>query len=444
MKLTKDISNYLYNLSGSVIPLLGAIITVPVYLQSYGADRYGVMILLWLTIGYLGFFDLGMGRAVTRQIAALKYRYSMRADEILYTALIWSAFMGLIGGLILVLFISNVNLDFVGFPRHLESEFQVPAVLLVGAMVPISTIGSVISGKLIGQERFKLYNVIIIISTLLFQFVPVLAQIFFEPSLKTLIFSIFFARVTYFICLLISARAYVLRPIKSIKFSTLSRLLLKTGGWMSLSSVISPMMVSLDRYVISSLLGAQVMAKYAITYQIVDKIVILAGSLTNIMFPKFAIGKNADANQKKYLRLSGNVISYFGILYFICVLLAHDWFFSIWINETFSREMSTTVKLLSAGFAINVMGFIPFNFLQARGDAKLTAYLHLFELPFYIVLIFFTTTSHGLEGAAFAFFVRCSFDTILLGYIVKKRFEIGYLVFPFVPIVWLVLGISLS
>src|SRR5258708_26912936 len=61
--------NTFWNLVGTAFPLLVAIFCIPVLKRSLGTDRLGVISLAWVVIGYFGFFDLGLSRALTKLVA---------------------------------------------------------------------------------------------------------------------------------------------------------------------------------------------------------------------------------------------------------------------------------------------------------------------------------------------------------------------------------------
>src|SRR5215207_2112075 len=61
--------NAVTNLIGQAVPLLVALLALPVLARSLGADRFGVLSLAWAILGYFSMFDLGLGRAVTKLVA---------------------------------------------------------------------------------------------------------------------------------------------------------------------------------------------------------------------------------------------------------------------------------------------------------------------------------------------------------------------------------------
>src|SRR5215813_6772485 len=91
-----------YNLAGSIIPVVLSFVTVPIYLKLIGAERYGVLAIAWLLLGYFGLFDLGLGRATSYRIAALRDASSRDRAKTFWAAVAVNIAMGLVGGLILL------------------------------------------------------------------------------------------------------------------------------------------------------------------------------------------------------------------------------------------------------------------------------------------------------------------------------------------------------
>lgn len=61
--------NTVLNLVGQCAPLLVAIFAIPLLIRGLGTDRFGVLTLAWVVIGYFSLFDLGLSRALTMLVA---------------------------------------------------------------------------------------------------------------------------------------------------------------------------------------------------------------------------------------------------------------------------------------------------------------------------------------------------------------------------------------
>jgi hypothetical protein len=61
--------NAIYNLVGETVPILAALLAIPVLIRSLGTDRFGLLTIVWMVIGYFGLFDFGLGRALTKIVA---------------------------------------------------------------------------------------------------------------------------------------------------------------------------------------------------------------------------------------------------------------------------------------------------------------------------------------------------------------------------------------
>ena len=83
------------NVGGMVLPMLVGVLTVPGLLQRLGPEKFGVLALGWALVGYFGFLDLGMGRALTQYLASAEQAGVSRQEQ----ATVACAARRLLGGL---------------------------------------------------------------------------------------------------------------------------------------------------------------------------------------------------------------------------------------------------------------------------------------------------------------------------------------------------------
>src|SRR5579884_1140640 len=90
----------LFNLAGYTLPIVVSLATVPRYLHLVGQARYGVLLIVWIMLGYFGVFDLGLGRATTHELA--KSTTARERSHVFWTATALNGVMGVAGGLLLM------------------------------------------------------------------------------------------------------------------------------------------------------------------------------------------------------------------------------------------------------------------------------------------------------------------------------------------------------
>src|SRR5437867_10197401 len=61
--------NAVWNLLSLTAPMLVALGAVPALIRTLGAERFGILTLAWMLIGYCSLFDLGLGRALTKLVS---------------------------------------------------------------------------------------------------------------------------------------------------------------------------------------------------------------------------------------------------------------------------------------------------------------------------------------------------------------------------------------
>ena len=93
--------NTLWNLAGSAIPLLAAVVCIPFTLRQLGNEAFGVLTLVWGVIGYFSLFDLGVGRAATYRLSLLTANGQIDAlGPTIKAALLLTLATGIFGALV--------------------------------------------------------------------------------------------------------------------------------------------------------------------------------------------------------------------------------------------------------------------------------------------------------------------------------------------------------
>lgn len=90
--------NAYINLAGQILPIVVAVFAIPLLIKVLGTERFGVLALAWVVLGYFGLFDFGLSRATTKFVAEYQARERIEAIPVL----IWSSvtvhvFLGLLG-----------------------------------------------------------------------------------------------------------------------------------------------------------------------------------------------------------------------------------------------------------------------------------------------------------------------------------------------------------
>jgi hypothetical protein len=63
--------------------------------------------------------------------------------------------------------------------------------------------------------------------------------------------------------------------------------LLRYGGWVTLTGLVGPLLKVVDRVVIGSVLGATAVTRYTVPFALVSRVQVLSRSLARTIFPRF-------------------------------------------------------------------------------------------------------------------------------------------------------------
>lgn len=394
---------------GYAIPSVVAIPALGYLARALGTQQFGLFTLALAIVGYASIFDAGITRSVIREVSFFRDNIIER-NKIVTTSIICILFLGVFGFLILLL-LSPFSVELLNITTNNNSIIQV-SIIVVGLCIPVFLINQLFMGFMEGEEKFGIVNIQKVIANIFIAGMPAVF-VFFNHSLIYAVCGLFCGRVIGMVIAIYLCRLYL--DIGKLHFhKNVFYRLLKFGGWITVSNIISPIMTIADRFILSHLLGANSIAFYTAPSEGVARLTIIPAALSRAIFPKLSYAKN-QSERKKYQRLGYLILVMACLPVILFVFTFASDILRIWMGDAFSAEEPTLIlRILVIGFLFNAIAQIPFASIQAKGKAQYTAAIHLIELVPYIYLLFFMINKHGLVGVAYAWLARTFVDFLLL------------------------------
>lgn len=407
MKFIKDIG---WNIVAFLIPLFVAIPVLGVMTRNMGAELFGLFTLALAVFGYSNLFDLGLSRATVRCIALNQGKITA-VKEYIATATIFVICFSLIPILVFS-FCSKELVDLINVSPSMKSD-AVSAVRLLSIIFPLLLITTVWQSYLEGCELFKELSIIKLIGSVLMSVIP-LIMILIESSLRFAVLGLLIARV-------LTTNLVVIYTVKSIGWINyhqfkIARLkeLFSYGGWLTVTNILSPIMSSLDRFVLSSMSGAGKVAFYTAPAEMIGRMLIIPGVISRTAFPRLV--KKSDYSFKTRLKIVNAIIA---LLMVSPLFIWSESILVYWLGSDYSGS-SITLKILSLGLFFNTLTQVPYTSVQAAGYSKKAAMIHVFECIPYLVLLYFCVNEYSYNGAAMAWSARMILDFILFTILERK------------------------
>ncbi len=411
--------------------MLTALAAVPFLITYLGQERLGILSLIWVVVGYFSFLDMGLGRAVT---VAVAYRRSSgesaSADElhIVGTA---SVLLASVGGAMALLM--GLGLMRWGVPVRLSSpEFLAEVTLALLWMLPslpLLLLSSALRGHLEAVGAFRALNLLRAPTGVLLVAGPCLTALY-APDLVWACISILLVRMAHTLVLLwLVAREMVFRFFPLIRellrgsSAAWLRRLLSFGGWVTVSNVVGPVLIYVDRFVIGAVLAASAVTFYAVPFDVVSRLPVLIASLCSVLLPELARLSRFTSDGVGNIQAVRQLVrrsSLFSLWLVACVVavgwLAAPWALDAWLGPAFAEQGTRVTQVLLLAFGVNALAQIPFTALQATGRVRPIALLHLFELLPYGAVLFFSVSWLGVVGAAWAWLLRSLIDFAVISW----------------------------
>jgi len=408
--------NTFLNFISQSIPILIGFVSIPITIRLLGLDRFAVLSIAWVVVGYFSFFDLGLGRSATKFIA--ESIGQGRVDDIpeLFWTAVWSQFLlGSVSSLLIALFNPLLVKHILNVPLNFQAE-TIATLYILSLSMPIVFVSSSFRGTLEAAQRFDLSNAIRIPASALNFLLPVMGGLM-GMRLPGIMILIFISRI-------LAAAGWMFFALKLFPVlrtrTKISRKLLRPlfsfGGWVTISSLISPMLGTADRFMIGSILALKMVSFYSPPSEMLSRLGIIPGSLVLTLFPAFSFLGLAESRKRAVLFFNRSVkylLILMGLVVGLILFFSRN-IISIWLGQDFLAISAPVLQILALGFFMNALAQVPFAFLQGVGRADLTAKFHMAEAIGYVPLLWFFILKWGIKGAAAGWTIRVALDLFLL------------------------------
>lgn len=410
------LKNAAHNLLGQGLPLIVAFYCIPHLITVLGVERFGFLTLIWVVVGYLSIFDLGLGQALTKLVAEkIGHGEHDKIPALFWTAMWLMCGLGVAGLLIAEMLIPYLIDHMFNLPPELKQEAQ-SALSVAALSLPFVIVSTGSRGVLEAYQRFDLVNWLRIPLGIFNFIAPLLVASYLSNDLSEITAVLVYARLiflcgTMWLCFKINPALWPLQKIQS----ELLKPLFSFGGWMTLTNLMSPMMVYLDRFVIGALLSMSAVAYYVTPYEAITKMWIIPGALIGALFSAFSsnLAQHVERTAKQFDKAIEGIFLLMLPITMLVMAFAHEGL-TFWLGHDFAIHAVNVFQMLAIGVFINSIGRVPSVFILAAGRPDIPAKLFMFELPIYLFSLWYMLGRWGVEGAAIAWVARIVLDNVVL------------------------------
>lgn len=404
------------NFLGLAVPALTGLITLPFVVRWLGTERFGIFSWLLVVMNYFALFEFGLSRATVKYVAdALGREDFGRIPRVVWSAVAFQVVSGLVGAAVLILATPLILSRFLKMPAALLPEARA-ALTWVAVALPVNIILPSFRGALEAAQRFDLVNAIKIPTNALVFIAPFLGALF-KLGLEGMVILFAVSRALSLVVWILAA-GHVFPGLARIGFLDRSdrRRVFVFGGWNMLSSVVWPVLSSLDRFFVGAQIGAKAVGFYAPPSEGINKLGIIPGSLQLALFPAFSL-LSANASREKAKSLFAKSVKYtllvIGPLVVVIAVFA-KWILNLWLGEEFARTSASVLQILAVSYLLQSLTYVPFSYLQGLGRADITSLIQLAVLVGVVPVFFVSIKLGGIVGAAAAVGIRSGIELGLL------------------------------
>jgi O-antigen/teichoic acid export membrane protein len=298
---------------------------------------------------------------------------------------------------------------------------------MVGLAVPVVLLSSSLRAALSAAQRFDLVNAVVVPASSSMYLLPTIG-VLAAWSLPTIVAALIVSKLVALVILWV----LTLRHCPGLSGSRLSTnrqtfaTLLRFGSWLTVSSVMFPVLSQLERMLIPALLSIGALTFYAVPYEALSRAAILPVSMALTLLPAFS----------RFEGQGGSALTELAVRPMKCLLLVMTpalafvglfgrELMTMWMGPAIALESASPLRILAFAFYLSGFSHILRAAVQGLGRPDLKAKLDLANAGLLLALLLVLVLPFGLTGAASARLIVASTELGGLFLLASRAARVG-------------------
>lgn len=397
------------NFTAAAMPMLAALISIPMLISALGMEQYGLYVLLNIFLAYTSNFDFGIPKAIVRYYASQNDGDERR--KLITVGFMLVLAIGLLGSFAFYFFATEVSQLVVGGSSNLANDFR-EAFTLIAYGYWLFLLSPLSNALLHAKLKIRLVNGLQGVASTCMQLIPAIYCYLYSADLMTAIALLLTIKTLQIILMLGHLSSDLSLSLTASEFRFYVKKVIDYTKWLGPSNIIGVILLSVDKLVISATLGPAKLALYSIPADLVGRLLVIQRSFNQALFPRLA-GLTFDEATDTSKHSESLIRTLMSLITIIAIFLI-DEFVEIWIGVGVANEAAFLAKVLLVGIWWNAL-VTPYHaqFLATKNPRPIL-FLFVTELTLFYVALLLIVPIYGLLGAATLWSIRVVLDSLVI------------------------------
>lgn len=404
--------NSLWNLSGSALPAIAALATVPLLIHGLGVEGFGIVTLIGSVIGYFGVLDVNLSAGAIKYLAESHAANDrQRFAETFWFGAMFYGGLGLLGGLAIFLFAGHLLDRFftVSPALHTDAVLALQVGALGFALTSVQNYLITVPQALQRYDRSAqteaFFGVTVNVASALVALAGGgIAGVIAVRILISLVNSLWLVRLI---------RRLDVNLAFCLPGPEVRRSMTSFSAYAYLSKLASTLHQHGDKLIIGSMLGPVALAFYTVPSTLASRALGLTYRLSSVIYPRasaLAATDRMDELRSTYLAAMRH-ITYINLVALGMIVLAGEEFLRRWVGEEFVAQGYPVLVLMTIALLVDSLTNIPSLVNDALGHPRITGRFALARTAIGLGLVWVGCELSGIVGATVGHLVA----TLLIG-----------------------------